>query len=177
VPDIRLMTSEQAPADLLAAARRLCDRAFSAGFDDTDWAHALGGWHAVALEGADLVAHAAVVPRLLHVGSRGFRAGYVEAVATDPDRQRTGLGSLVMAQIEAVVRAETELGALSTGAHRFYQRLGWERWRGPTYVLRGLDRVRTADEDEGVMVLRHGPSATVDLTAAIICEERAGDDW
>jgi aminoglycoside 2'-N-acetyltransferase I len=177
VTDVRLLTTADAPADLLAAVRALCGRAFPHRFDEQDWAHALGGWHAVALDRGDLVAHAAVVPRVLRVDGRAVRAGYVEAVATEPARQGTGLGSLVMTRAGELIRAETEIGALSTGAHGFYQRLGWERWRGPTYVLRGPDRVRTPDEDDGVMVLRHGPSALTDLGASLACEGRAGDDW
>ena len=70
-----------------------------------------------------------------------------------------------------------DLGALSTGSPGFYGRLGWERWRGPTYVRRGDDLVRTPDEDAGIMVLRFGPSAGVDLAAPISSEARAGDDW
>lgn len=177
MPDVRLLTTAQAPPDLLAAARALCDRAFAGGFDDHDWQHALGGWHAVVLDGADVVAHAAVVPRELHVAGRPWRAGYVEAVATEPARQGRGHGRLAMAEIGAVVRRDYEMGALSTAAHGFYQRLGWERWRGPTYVRRGSDLVRTADEDDGVMVLRHGPSQALDLTVVISCPGRAGDDW
>jgi aminoglycoside 2'-N-acetyltransferase I len=177
VPEVRLLRTDEVPPELLAAGRDLCDRAFGDRFHDTDWDHALGGWHALALEGADLVAHASVVGRVLQVGGRGFRAGYVEAVATEPGRQRSGLGTLVMTQLEAVIRAETELGALSTGSHEFYQGLGWERWRGPTYVRGDGGPVRTPDEDDGVMVLRHGPSQGLDLSAAIICDQREGDDW
>jgi aminoglycoside 2'-N-acetyltransferase I len=177
VPEVRLLTTAEVPPGLLAAARDLCDRAFAGRFDETDWDHALGGWHALALQGTELVAHGSVVGRMLSVGGRGFRAGYVEAVATEPDRQRTGLGTLVMARLGAVIRAETELGALSTGTPEFYQRLGWERWRGPTYVRRDGQPVRTAEEDDGVMVLRHGPSQGLDLSAGITCDQRAGDDW
>lgn len=177
VPEVRLLTTAEVPPELLAAARDLCDRAFAGRFDETDWDHALGGWHALALDGPDLVAHAAVVDRVLHVGGRPFRAGYVEAVATEPARQGTGLGSLVMTPLAAVIRAETELGALSTGAPGFYQRLGWERWRGPTYVRRDGQPVRTPEEDDGVMVLRHGPSQALDLGAGIACDQREGDDW
>ena len=177
MPEVRLLTTAEVPPELLAAAHDLCDRAFAGRFDDTDWDHALGGWHALALEGAALVAHASVVDRELYVAGRAFRAGYVEAVATEPGRQGTGLGSLVMAPLVAVIRAETELGALSTGAHGFYQRLGWERWRGRTYVRREGQPVRTPEEDDGVMVLRHGPSQSLDLSADITCDQRSGDDW
>ena len=74
-----------------------------------------------------------------------------------------------------IVHAEYELGALSTGAHEFYERLGWTRWQGPTFVRRGERTVRTPDEDDGVMVLV--TDLDVDLTSSITCEEHAGDDW
>jgi aminoglycoside 2'-N-acetyltransferase I len=153
------------------------DEAFAGRFEDTDWDHALGGHHVFVTAGDDVVAHAAVVRRELHVDGRPFRAGYVEAVASSPARQRGGLGSLAMVAADRVLREHHELGALSTGSPAFYERLGWERWLGPTYVRRGDDLVRTPDEDAGIMVLRFGPSAGVDLAASISCEARAGDDW
>lgn len=52
-----------------------------------------------------------------------------------------------------------------------------ERWGGPTFVRGAGGLVRTPDEDDGVMVLLHGPSAGVGLAAAISCEARPGDDW
>jgi len=177
VPDVRVLTTAEASSQLLAAARILCDRAFDGGFSDEDWAHSLGGWHALVVEGAAVVSHASVVPRDLFVDDRPFRTGYVEAVATEEGRRRSGLGTLVMMRIADVIRQHMQMGALSTGHHRFYERLGWERWRGPTYVREGDRLLRTEDEDRGVMVLRHGPGATVDLTAAIACPARAGDDW
>ena len=128
-------------------------------------------------DGGALVAHAAVVPRRLEVGDRAVEAGYVEAVATAPARQGEGLGTLAMVEVDRLLRRDHEMGALSTGASRFYERLGWERWRGPTFVRRGAEVVRTPDEDDGIMVLRFGPTATLDLTAPIACEARAGDDW
>ena len=124
-----------------------------------------------------MLAHASVVPRVLEVAGRPLRTGYVEAVATAPGRQGEGLGSAVMAAATDEIRAHYELGALGTGRHSFYERLGWERWRGPTFVRTSRGLLRTAEDDDGVMVLRHGASAEVDLAAPISCEERAGDDW
>lgn len=66
---------------------------------------------------------------------------------------------------------------LSTSAHAFYEALGWERWQGPTYVRDGETVVRTEDEDDGIMVLRNGPSAGLDLAQALTCDARPGDDW
>ncbi len=85
--------------------------------------------------------------------------------------------SLDAASRSAVGRAEFEFGALSTGRHGFYERLGWERWHGPTFVRHGPELVRTEDEDDGVMVLRFDRSLAVDLSGSISCEARTGDDW
>jgi aminoglycoside 2'-N-acetyltransferase I len=82
-----------------------------------------------------------------------------------------------MREIDDLIRRHHEMGALSTGEHGFYERLGWERWRGPTFVRRDGATVRTPDEDDGIMVLRFGPTAAVDLGAALSCEARPGDDW
>jgi len=48
---------------------------------------------------------------------------------------------------------------------------------GPTFVRSGSEVIRTEDEDDGVMVLRFGPSEVVDLTAPLSCQSRRGDDW
>jgi aminoglycoside 2'-N-acetyltransferase I len=157
--------------------RPLLDEAFDGRFGDDDWEHALGGWHVVVTDGSDVVSHAAVVRRELHVDGRPVDTGYVEGVGTAPARQGEGLGTLAMREIDALIRRHHDLGALSTGEHGFYGRLGWERWRGPTYVRRNGAPVRTPGEDDGIMVLRIGPTAGVDLGAPLSCEARRGDDW
>jgi aminoglycoside 2'-N-acetyltransferase I len=177
VPAIIVSSTVEPPASLLREVRQLLVDAFGGNVSAEDWEHALGGWHVVVSDGGVVLAHAAVVRRVLDVDGRPFRTGYVEGVATARTRQGAGLGSLAMAEISKLLRGEFELGALSTGRHAFYERLGWERWQGPTFVRVGCESVRTADEDDGVMVLRCGPSKDIDLTAAISCPCRAGDDW
>jgi aminoglycoside 2'-N-acetyltransferase I len=177
VPAVRVMSSAEASVGLLTDIRRLLVDAFVGGFSDDDWQHALGGHHVVVVDDGIVVAHAAVVPRPIDVGDRRFAAGYVEAVAATPARHGQGLGSLAMAELTAMIRGRFELGALSTDRHSFYERVGWERWRGPSFVRSGPGMIRTADEDDGIMVLRFGPSAAVDLTSSIACEARPGDDW
>ena len=170
-------TSTEASAARLAEIRALLLAAFGPDFSDEDWEHALGGWHVVVAEGGAVRSHAAVVPRRLEVDGRFLRAGYVEAVATHPARRREGLASSAMAELSRVLAGAFELGALSTSAHEFYRRLGWERWRGPTYVRDGARLVRSPDEDDGIMVLRFGATQDLDLTGPIICEARRGDAW
>ena len=170
-------TTADAPPGLLDRVRRMLDDAFGRRFSDDDWAHAQGGRHVVVVEGDQVLSHAAVVGRRLFVDGRPFEVGFLEAVATAPDRQGVGLGSAVVEEVSAVVRRVFEMGALSTGAHGFYETLGWERWSGPTSVLHDGVAVWSPSDDGGVMVLRHGPSAGIDLAAPIACEPRSGDDW
>jgi aminoglycoside 2'-N-acetyltransferase I len=168
-------------AQLTPAARRatreLVERAFDGDFGDEDWDHALGGLHALVHEGGDLVAHGAVVARTVLHGERTLRTGYVEAVAVDPGRRRRGHASAVMAALEDVVRGGYELGALSAtddGA-ALYAARGWQRWRGATWALTPAGRVRTAEDDDAVFVLRAG--AALDLAADLTCDWRSGDLW
>jgi aminoglycoside 2'-N-acetyltransferase I len=177
VADARVVTTEDAGEAVLAAARALCDAAFDGDFDDDDWANGLGGWHVLVEDDGELVAHVAVVERTIHVAGTPFRTGYVEAVATLPGRHGEGLGSLAMIEADEVIRRHFELGALGTGRWSFYERMGWERWQGPTFVRRGGVDARSEDDDDGVMVLRFGPSAAVDRRRPIVCEARSGDDW
>lgn len=173
---LEVVRSEDLSPERLAEIRALLVDAFDDGFSDDDWDHTLGGWHLLAMD-KGLLAHAAVVERVLDVGGRALRAGYVEGVATTPTRQGEGLGSLVMRRVGQLLVDEFEVGALSTGRHAFYERLGWERWRGPTFVRDVPKLVRTADEDDGIMVLRYGTTKGLDLRLPISCETRPGDDW
>ena len=82
-----------------------------------------------------------------------------------------------MGEVSHLIRAEFEMGALSTSVGGFYENLGWQRWSGPTYVRNGSELVRTYDEDDGIMVMPFGPSERIDLTSPIACRSRVGDDW
>ncbi len=128
------------------------------------------------LEG-EIVAHAAVVERELHVAGRPIRTGYVEAVATASDRQGRGHGTRVMADVGAIIADHYELGALGTGRHRFYERLGWRTWRGPLFVRTADGDRRTPDEDGYLLVLTTPTTPLLDLDDPISCEWRTGDVW
>ncbi len=175
--DVRLAHTADLDAAALGAARALLDAAFGDGFSDHDWDHALGGMHALAWEGPELVGHAAVVQRrILHAG-RALRAGYVEAVAVRADRRRRGHAGATMAALERVLRGAYELGALSAaaGAVRLYQGRGWRRWEGPTSALTPAGIVRTEDDDGSVHVL---PLAVpLDLGGELTCDWRDGSVW
>ena len=161
-----------------AALRALLDAAYAGGFSEDDWGHAIGGAHLVVEADDGVVAHASVVARVIDVGGRPLRTGYVEAVAVRPALQGTGLGTAVMQAAGELIARDFELGVLSSGEWHFYERLGWERWRGPTSVRRADGPpTRTPDDDDGIMFLRVPLSPPVDVTAPITCDDRPGDPW
>jgi len=172
-----VFTDGEIRPDVLAQIRRLVFGAYAGDFSEEDWEHTRGGWRVVVFDGGAPVSHAAVVARVLQVAQRTLQTGYVEGVATIAERRRQGLGALVMSHATSLVQTKFEMGALSTRSPSFFERFGWERWRGHSFVRDGVELVRTADEDEGLMVLRSGPSAGIDLVAPIVCERRPGDDW
>jgi len=186
VSELRLVVArtDELSEALLAEVRALLDAAFDdpahpeEAFDDDDWDHALGGTHVLLLDDERrVVSHASVVDRIIDVGGRALRTGYVEGVATRGSSEGEGHGTRVMEQVADLIADRHQLGALGTGAFHFYVRLGWERWQGPSFVRRGDEVHRTPDDDDGIMVLRVDPSVVPDLTAPISCDDRSGDAW
>ena len=169
-------TAELSPEEI-EELRTLMVLAFPDGFTEEDWANTLGGRHVIVSQSGVVVAHAALVERTLVAGERRLRAGYVEGVATAPEQRHQGHGSLAMEPINRMLREEYDLGGLSTGAHEFYERMGWERWRGHTFVNTSETRQPTPEDDDGVMVLRTDRTSELDLTADLICDWRPGDVW
>lgn len=178
---LRSIATEALTDAEIRAIRVLLDAAFwddpEERFTDADWEHAIGGTHVVLDVDDEIVAHASVVPRELHVAGRPLRTGYVEAVATAPNHQGAGFGSAVMREIAGHIRASYELGALGTGRHRFYERSGWRTWQGPTSVRAPDGEWRTPDEDGAIMVLATPSSPDLDVTAPLSCDWRPGDVW
>ena len=137
----------------------------------------MGGVHWLAEAGGRLLGHASVVPRILEADGAPIRTGYVEAVAVDPATQRRGVGSRLMTEAAAHIADAYDLGALGTGEQPFYERLGWVRWRGPTFERTADGDVATTEEDGYVMVLRVGSSPVLTLRERLSCEWRPGDSW
>jgi aminoglycoside 2'-N-acetyltransferase I len=176
VSPVSLLHTWQVPETTLTAVRELLDEAFDGGFGDEDWEHSLGGVHALAWDGDELIGHGSVVQRRLLHGGRALRAGYVEGVAVRADRRRQGVGGAVMAALEDVVRGAYPLGALSASedALAFYAARGWQRWRGRTFAMTPAGVERTEEEDDGVFVL---PVVPLDLAGDLTCDWRDGDVW
>ncbi|HEY5521211.1 MAG TPA: GNAT family N-acetyltransferase [Candidatus Limnocylindrales bacterium] len=178
---IHELATEQLTAQQIADVRELLWSAFASnrhgGFSEQDWQHALGGTHFVLEVGDRIVSHAAVVVRTLHVAGVPIRTGYVEAVATAPAEQGRGYGTVLMRSVNALIERDFELGALSTGSHGFYERLGWRIWQGPSSALTAQGEIATPDEHGGILYLLTSSSPRLDPGAPIACEWRAGDVW
>ncbi|MFL5777662.1 MAG: GNAT family N-acetyltransferase [Chloroflexota bacterium] len=144
---------------------------------DDDWEHGLGGVHFVLDIDGEIVSHGSVVERRLHVAERPLRTGYVEGVGTEPAHQGRGYGSQVMTAIAAHIRDRFELGALGTGRMSFYERLGWLRWIGPTFVKAAEGMRPTPGEDGYILVLPTPNGPAIDRSVALSCDWRPGDVW
>jgi aminoglycoside 2'-N-acetyltransferase I len=178
VVDVLVLESDQVDAPTRAGLRTLWARAFGDRFTDLDADHAFGGVHVVTRAGDRLVGHASAVPRRVRFGDGPWgTVGYVEAVATDPERQGEGIGRRTMETLHREIAARWPVAMLSTGrATGFYESLGWERWRGLSYTWTASGVVRDGDHG-GLMVLRPDASLVPDLSVDVTCEDRPGDAW
>jgi aminoglycoside 2'-N-acetyltransferase I len=176
---VRRVASGDFRPDEVASLRALFDASWEdeGGFTEEDWDHAFGGLHFVLEESGAIVSHASVVERQLHTGGHDLATGYVEAVATWPAHRRRGYGSAVMGEVGEYIDQTFQLGALSTGRHAFYERLGWVVWKGPTGVRTDQGLVRTPDDDGNVLVRLTPTSPQLDLAEPISCDWRSGDVW
>ncbi len=178
----RLVPSDELTVAEVARLHELMHDAFAGdehgGFTDDDWQHALGGTHFLLESAGEIVCHASVVTRELHVDGVPLVTAYVEAVATDPSVQRRGLGTEVMRAVGDFIDAgEWQIAALGTGSQAFYERLDWRIWRGPSFVRTDAGDQPTPDEDGYIMVRLTPRSPGVRWDASISCEWRPGDVW
>lgn len=166
------LTSEEA-----ASIRTLLDGAFDGRFTDSLWNQALGGIHFFVVEDGLPISHAAVVGRTLVVGERDVETGYVEAVGTGESFRRQGLARKVMSFAAGHISESYEMGALHSVLPTFYVHLGWEKWRGPTYVRSETGLTRTPEDDGYIHVWRLPASSDLDLDDPISCPWRPGYVW
>lgn len=82
-----------------------------------------------------------------------------------------------MRRVGELIAEQYALGTLSTGAPDFFARVGWERWRGPTFVSGSHGLERTPGDDGGIMILRTPRTPDLDLHGLIACDWRPGDVW
>jgi aminoglycoside 2'-N-acetyltransferase I len=176
MPALHEAPSDGIPAALLREFRALLDAAFD-DFTDDDWQHALGGVFVWVQEGSTPLAIGALVDRTIVCAGQSLRVGYVESVATAAAHRRRGYGTAIMQRVAEIVRERYPIALLSTGAHGFYERLGWERWQGDTFVDGPSGRVPTPDDDGGIMILRTTRVPLLDLHGDLVADWRSGDVW
>lgn len=131
--------------------------------------------HLLARRDNVLVSHAAWVTRWLQVNEGELlQTAYVEAVATAPEYQRQGFGTAVMRQLMKYLD-DFEIAALSPSDSGFYERLGWELWRGPLAVR--INDGLTFTPEEEVMIYRLPRTPKLNLNVLITIEWRQGEVW
>lgn len=136
------------------------------------------GLHLLGEDAGELATHAVVTTRRAQpTGLPILRTAYVDAVATAPSQQGRGFGSALLGRLAAAIADESyELGCLETGRVAFYERLGWERWRGPLAGRGDAGLIPTPDQ-EGVMVLRLPRTPPLDLDGLLTIERQAIRIW
>ena len=163
--------------DEAVGIRSLLDGAFDGRFTDSLWNQALGGSHFSIVEDGVPISHAAVIRRTLVVDEREVSTGYVEAVGTRHGYRHQGLARTVMASAQRHIGESYEMGALHSVLPTFYEHLGWEKWRGPTYVRSDTGLTRTPEDDGCIHVWRLPASSDLDLDDPISCPWRPGYVW
>ena len=136
-----------------------------------------GGWHFLAFQDQELVSHALVTTRWLQPeGHPLLKTAYMDAVATLPIAQGRGHGSRLMRHLASRIESDYLIGCLETEAIGFYERLGWEVWRGPLAGRSERGLVPTP-EQKGIMVLRLPQTPALDLDSTLTIECQAERIW
>jgi aminoglycoside 2'-N-acetyltransferase I len=177
---VRRVPSDQLRPEEVSVLEELFDVAWrnkSSVFTEHDLEHAFGGVHFVLEEDGRILSHTAVVERELRTADLKLPTGYVAAVATWPAHQGKGHATVVLREVGDHVDQTFPLGGLETDIPPFYERLGWNVWRGPTFVRTERGLLRTSHEDGKVLVRLTPTSPPLDLWAPISCEWRSGDVW
>jgi aminoglycoside 2'-N-acetyltransferase I len=172
---IEQIASAALPAPVRRQLYALCAEAY--GEDLTHYFADIGlGIHLLGWHQDRLVSHAMWVSRTLYHGSdQRLNAAYVELVATRATDRRRGFATQLMRQLQRAIHTY-DVGALAPSDPMFYERLGWELWRGPLMVRTSSGVEATSDET--VMILRL-PTAprNLDLDGALTVDWRPGEVW
>ena len=138
---------------------------------------ASGGWHFLGYDLDELVSHAMVTTRWLQPeGLPPLKTAYIDAVATLPDYQGQGYGSAVMGRLASEIDHEYVIACLETDREVFYERLGWQRWRGPLAGRSEHGLIPTPDQ-HGIMILRLSQTPALDLDSPLSIESQTGRIW
>ncbi|MBO1330799.1 GNAT family N-acetyltransferase [Streptomyces sp. VRA16 Mangrove soil] len=172
--DVR-RTDQLTPAEL-AELRAMLVECFGPRYDERSWQHCLGGLHYLLRYEDRLVSHGALVPRRFRQGGQDLDGVYGESMATLPALRHRGLGSVVVSMATAEIRLHHTIGVFAAGKYEFYERLGWRKWRGPTYV-ETAQGPRPAAPARGAVMFRLPQHSTIDPDADLTTDWRDGDIW
>jgi len=174
-PPLRIEVLPAAFVDgsLAAEIVRLCEEAYEEPIGGTLAAFE-SPVHVLGFLGNELASHALWIPRPLRHGRKKLQSAYVEAVATRPRLQGRGYASAVMRAVAGHITG-FDIGALSPFDMRYYERLGWETWRGPLLVAMEGGEAPTPDEE--VMILRFPHTPLLDLDGPLAAPWRPGEIW
>jgi len=135
-----------------------------------------GGRHFLGYSDGALVSHAVVTTRGVQpAGERILRTAFVDAVSTLPACQGRGFGTAVLRRLAAEI-PDYEIACLQTDIGGFYERLGWELWRGPL-AGRGDDGLIPTPDQRGVMILRLRDTPSFDLDTLLTIEVQPTRIW
>ena len=136
-----------------------------------------GGWHFLAYRGEQLVSHALVTTRWLQPeGQPELKTAYIDAVATLPAVQGQGYASALLRQMAKDIDSEYVIACLETERITFYERLGWEVWRGPL-AGRGKDGLIHTPDQTGIMILRLSQTPPLELDRGLTIEDQGARIW
>jgi aminoglycoside 2'-N-acetyltransferase I len=135
-----------------------------------------GGLHVLVHCDGELVSHAAATTRWVQPGVHPvLRTAYVDAVATRPEHQGRSYSSMALRRLAAAI-VDADIGCLQTDIAPFYERLGWEVWRGPL-AGRGRAGVIPTPQQTGVMILRLPTTPALDLDTQLTIEVQPSRIW
>jgi GNAT superfamily N-acetyltransferase len=174
---IRIRRTRQLDAAMRAAIVELCTDAHQADFSRLFFYLPTDGQHFIAYFDEQIVSHAVVTTRWAQPERRPVLCtAYVDAVATLPGYQRRGYGTSIMRELISHI-AEYDLACLKTDRVSFFERLGWQRWRGPR-AGRALDgSLVPTPTGQNIMVLRLANTPPLDLDRLLTIEMQAGRIW
>ncbi len=173
---IRLRRTRQLDALARATLVELCTAAHQADYSHLFYQLPADGLHIIAYLDEQIVSHAVVTTRWLQPERRPIlRAAYVDSVATLPAYQRRGYGRAVMSELTANI-STYDVACLKTDRMDFFERLGWQRWRGPRAGRAGHELIPTP-EPQNIMILRLAKTPPLDLDRRLTIEAQAGRIW
>lgn len=175
--DIRIRRTRQLDATTRVAIVELCTEAHGADFSRLFFYLPSDGLHLIAYRHDQIVSHAVVTTRWVQPERLPIlRTAYVDAVATLPAYQRRGYGSAIMSELTTQL-TEYDLACLETDQPAFYERLGWQRWRGPR-AGRAPDGTLTPTPDQQhIMILRLSNTPPLALDRLLTIETQTGRIW